>query len=115
MRILSAILCAGLVAITGCKAPDPSHIVVRKSTVFGLDIAYDGQMPHVRFGLIRYYYQEIPTSTNYVFAPIYNSDTTADLGLTHQSAIERFSTGTSNFVFITPPPANTNTLIPVVK
>jgi hypothetical protein len=90
-----ALIC--LLALTGCESP--TVIQSDKVTVFGFEGSYQGT--GLRFGLVRHYYFRVPTSTNCIYAPVFNSDTTADISMTHQSANERFSTGSTNFQFIT--------------
>lgn len=93
-------MAVALLLLTGCVVND-SMIVSDKSTVFGLEVAYQGELPHVRLGLIRHYYFRLPTSTNGpVFAPYFVSDTTADIGLTRQTANERFAAGSTNFQWL---------------
>jgi len=89
-----ALIC--LLALTGCASE--KLIQSDKVTVFGLEAAYQGY--GVRFGLVRHYYFRVPTSTNYIYAPVFNSDTTADIGMTHQVANERFATGSTNFQYL---------------
>lgn len=77
----------------GCTIPR-TNIVAAKQTVFGLDISSDpqSQIPHVRLGLVRYYFQSIPTATNAVYAPPYSSTVDADIGIARQTVNESFST-----------------------
>jgi hypothetical protein len=72
---------------------DKTNIVAVKSTVFGLDISSNGEVPHIRLGLVRHFYQQIPTSTNAVFSPVYTSHTDAVIGATRQTVIEDFTIG----------------------
>lgn len=66
-----------------------------KSTVLGFDFSLEGNIPHFRLGLVRYFYFKVPTSTNQLFAAPYHSYINAKLGITSQDAIEVFSTGAS--------------------
>lgn len=90
---MKALLLILAVASAGCAVRLPNTIVAEKSTVFGLDLSSDATgRPHVRFGLIRYFTQVVPVSTNELHAPAYSSDVAADVTLTKQNVKETFST-----------------------
>lgn len=71
------------------------RIVSVKHTVFGLDVAQDpagGGLPAFRLGLVRSYWQEIPTGTNPVYAAPITSSTDANIKLSQQTVTEKIST-----------------------
>lgn len=94
-RLAIAALC---LFCAGCITIRTDAIVSAKATTFGLDISSDPSSgsPHVRFGLVRWFYQSIPVATNQLFAPDYHSDVDATIGLTSQSVHETFTTGITN-------------------
>jgi hypothetical protein len=91
----------GMVTLTGCMSATNRNIVAVKSTVLGFDVSSDpqSQIPHVRLGLVRNFYQVIPvaiaTSNNAasVQTPNYATSMAADMGLTSQQGAEEFATG----------------------
>jgi hypothetical protein len=91
---------AGLL-LTACNTAPRRDIVAIKSTVLGFDVSADAgtQIPHVRLGLVRSFYQVIPVamSTSNTVAsvetPNYATSMTADMGLTSQQGSEEFATG----------------------
>jgi hypothetical protein len=96
MKRLSVMLC---LLLCGCKVVTTGdNIVSAKATVFGLDISNDPvtKVPHIRVGLVRYFYQVIPTGTNRVYAAPYSSDVDAAIGIANQKAVEKFSTVNTN-------------------
>ncbi len=80
---------------SGCASRVPGNIVIVKTTTFGFDVSGDPQtqIPHVRLGLIRNFYQVIPTSTNGIYAPSYAASMSAEMRLTSQRGQEDFATG----------------------
>lgn len=85
--------------LCGCKVVTTGdNIVSAKATVFGIDISNDPvtKAPHIRVGLVRYFYQTIPTGTNRVYAAPYSSDVDAQIGIANQKAVEKFSTVNTN-------------------
>lgn len=88
-----------LLFLCGCHSIiRKDNIVIIKSTVFGLDIStYPNNLPHIRFGLVRHFYQTFPTSTNGpVFAPQYSTYVNGDIGVTAQDVQEEFHIGNGN-------------------
>lgn len=87
--------------LTACNTAPRRDIILVKSTVFGFDVSADAQtqVPHVRLGLIRNFYQIIPVamstsnSVATVETPNYATSMTADMGLTSQQGSEEFATG----------------------
>jgi hypothetical protein len=94
LRIL--IVAAVALCVAGCaNTRATSRIVSVKHTVFGLDVASDptsGGTPAFRLGLVRSYWQEVPTSTNRVYAAPLASFTEADVKLSNQHVTERITT-----------------------
>lgn len=89
--ITNPLLAIVLIAmLTGCTVPH-DRIVSGKATVLGLEVATECGIPHLRLGLVRYFYQSIPTGTNAVFAAPYTSDVDAKLGW-NPTARETFTT-----------------------
>ena len=87
---------------TACNSAPRRDIIAVKSTVLGFDVSADAvsQIPHVRLGLIRNFYQMIPvaigSSSNTmasVATPNYATSMAADMGLTSQQGAEEFATG----------------------
>ncbi len=98
----AALLVVGCNAITGCNTAPRRDIIAVKSTVLGFDVSADAvsQIPHVRLGLIRNFYQMIPVSIGSssntmasVATPNYATSMAADMGLTSQQGAEEFATG----------------------
>jgi hypothetical protein len=98
----AACLAVGLTLLTGCNSAPRRDIIAVKSTVLGFDVSADAvsQIPHVRLGLIRNFYQMIPvaigSSSNQqasVQTPNYATSMAADMGLTSQQGAEEFATG----------------------
>ena len=85
-------IAVALLLALACGCVTAPRIAASKSTVLGLDISTDsGGLPHVRLGLIRYFYQELPVSTNAIHVPNWSADVSADVGLTRQTAHETFT------------------------
>lgn len=84
---------AAMLGISGCV--NPGNIVAYKTTVLGFDVSYDSAStsPHVRLGLVRSFYQQIPVSTNKVYAPDYATRMDATLAATKQFGEEGFGSG----------------------
>lgn len=97
MKIHLVALIVPLALLTGCFGRTPSNITSFKTTVLGLDVSQSpgtGMTPAFRLGLVRSYYQSIPTSTNgTIHAPEFVSSVTADVGLTKQRVSEDFASG----------------------
>ena len=93
---LCLVFVVGLLAFTGCaNTRSTERIVMVKHTVFGLDISSDpatGGTPSIRLGLVRSFWEEIPTSTNRVYVAPLRSTTEADIHVTSQHVSEDLST-----------------------
>lgn len=87
-----------LLIFTGCSTVNTDKdIILEKTTVFGLEIAEPTGRTKLRFGLVRYFYQKIPTSTNGpIFSPIYSSSVDSTLGFSEQKVKENFVIGNTN-------------------
>lgn len=95
MKPARAITCAAaLLCVPACVVIPPGNIVAAKATVFGLDVSSDpvSGVPHLRFGLVRYFYQRIPTDTNVLHAAPFANTVDATAGLASSRAVETFST-----------------------
>ena len=104
IRLMSIALLGLMAAILlpACNTAPRRDIVAVKSTVLGFDVSADAssQIPHVRLGLIRNFYQVIPVAmgsssntTAFVATPNYATSMAADMGLTSQQGAEEFATG----------------------
>jgi hypothetical protein len=97
---LRALAILTLICLAGCVRSRPNHIIASKDTVFGLDISSDPQSryPQIRIGMIRRFFQQVPTSTNKVFAPDYSSHVDGVIRWTSQEVTEDFSTGKASLI-----------------
>jgi hypothetical protein len=104
IRLMSIALLGLMAAILlpACNTAPRRDIIAVKSTVLGFDVSADAvsQIPHVRLGLVRNFYQMIPvaigSSSNTlasVQTPNYATSMAADMGLTSQQGAEEFATG----------------------
>ena len=90
LPIIALALCAGCANSRGT-----TRIVSVKSTVWGIDVgtAPTGGMPAFKIGLVRSFWQEVPVSTNAIYAPDWRAEVDADLKLNHQIITEHFGAG----------------------
>ena len=94
-RFLPVLVLLAAVACGCANTRSTNRIVSIKHTVFGLDVSQDptaGGTPAFRLGLVRSYWQEIPTATNPVYAAPLVSGTKADIKLSDQTVSEDIST-----------------------
>lgn len=93
LLVLCGLCCSGCVSINSSKR----SIKAYKTTVFGLDLS-PGQYIHVRIGLVRHFYQEIPIYTNQIYYPNYNSSVDSDVSWNTSNVKERFWVGNTNII-----------------
>lgn len=94
MKPILAILAC--VALVGCANNRGTvRIVAVKETIWGLKVSPSAQSgsPGVQIGLVRSFWQEVPVSTNQIYAPDYQAAVDADVKLNHQVVSEAFRSG----------------------
>lgn len=92
-----AILCLSFLS-SGCVSSSQSDILLEKSTIVGMDITDPTGKVRVRFGLIRNFYQKLPTSHTNIYSPIYSTSVDSSIGFTSQKVKENFSIGATNIL-----------------
>lgn len=94
LPISSLCLCASVVALSSCVIR-PGHIAAEKVTVLGFELSPSSATgyPAVRLGLVRHFFQQVPVSTNRLYAPAYSASMNASLAPLSQTAREDFATG----------------------
>lgn len=96
MKILKYLSLLFLISLTGCTVIKKSDIFLDKSTVFGLEISEPSGHARIRFGLVRNFYQKIPTSTNAIYSPVYSTAMDSTIKFSSQSVQESYSFGNTN-------------------
>lgn len=87
-----------LISLTGCVSVQRTDMLLDKSTVLGVDIAEPTGHARIKIGLIRNFYQRIPTSTNQIYTPNYSTHVNSTLGFTSQTVEESYSVGNTNIL-----------------
>lgn len=83
-------------ALVGCaNTRSTVRIVAVKETVWGVKVgtAPSGGTPAFQLGLVRSFWQEVPVSTNQIYAPDWKAEVDADVKLNHQLVNEHFGSG----------------------